>query len=126
MNETGIYLLEVNERDYHVTLTYYPWDGGDKREVFTTDALAGYIRTTNIFLWPPARCTVLRCAPRLGRRRAVTSSVDAGRAPVGMWLRLFSRWDEAGVALVLCPRLGVGVLPFSAVTRTEQDDEAAY
>jgi len=33
-------------------------------------------------------------------------------------------WD--GVALALCPRLGVGVLPFSAVTRTEQDDEAAY
>ena len=49
LNETGIYLLEVNERDYHVTLTYYPWDGGDKREVFTTDALAGYIRTTNFF-----------------------------------------------------------------------------
>ena len=49
MNETGIYLLEVNERDYHVTLTYYPWDGGGKREVFTTDALAGYIRTTNFF-----------------------------------------------------------------------------
>ena len=49
LNETGIYLLEVNERDYHVTLTYYPWDGGGKREVFTTDALAGYIRTTNFF-----------------------------------------------------------------------------
>ena len=38
LNETGIYLLEVNERDYHVTLTYYPWDGGDKREVITTHA----------------------------------------------------------------------------------------
>lgn len=49
LNETGIYLLEVNERDYHVTLTYYPWDGGDKREVFTTDALAGYIRTHDFF-----------------------------------------------------------------------------
>ena len=49
LNETGIYLLEVNEPDYHVTLTYHPWDGGDKREVFTTDALAGYIRTTNLF-----------------------------------------------------------------------------
>ena len=49
LNETGIYLLEVNERDYHVTLTYYPWDGGDKREVFATDALAGYIRTTDLF-----------------------------------------------------------------------------
>ena len=48
-NETGIYLLEVNERDYHVTLTYYPWEGGDKREVFATDALAGYIRTTDLF-----------------------------------------------------------------------------
>ena len=48
-NETGIYLLEVNERDYHVTLTYYPWDGGDKREVFTTDKLAEYIKTNNIF-----------------------------------------------------------------------------
>ena len=49
LNETGIYLLEVNERDYHVTLTYYPWDGGDKREVFTTDKLAEYIKTNNIF-----------------------------------------------------------------------------
>ena len=49
LNETGIYLLEVNERDYHVTLTYYPWDGGDKREVFATDALAEYIKTNNIF-----------------------------------------------------------------------------
>ena len=33
-------------------------------------------------------------------------------------------WD--GVALVSCPRLGVGVLPFSAVTRTDQDDEDTY
>ena len=49
LNETGIYLLEVNERDYHVTLTYYPWDGGDKRKVFTTDKLAEYIKTNNIF-----------------------------------------------------------------------------
>lgn len=49
LNETGIYLLEVNERDYYVTLTYYPWDGGDKREVFTTDKLAEYIKTNNIF-----------------------------------------------------------------------------
>ena len=49
LNETGIYLLEVNERDYHVTLTYYPWDGGDKREVFTTDKLAEDIKTNNIF-----------------------------------------------------------------------------
>lgn len=49
LNETGIYLLEVNERDYHVTLTYYPWDGGDKREVFTTDKLAEHIKTNNIF-----------------------------------------------------------------------------
>ena len=49
LNETGIYLLEVNERDYHVTLTYYPWDGGDKREVFTTDKLAEYIKTNNFF-----------------------------------------------------------------------------
>ena len=49
LNETGIYLLEVNERNYDVTLTYRPWDGGDKREVFTTDALAEYIKTNNIF-----------------------------------------------------------------------------
>ena len=49
LNETGIYLLEVNERDYHVTLTYYPWDGGDSREIFTTDKLAEYIKTNNIF-----------------------------------------------------------------------------
>ena len=49
LNETGIYLLEVNERDYHVTLTYYPWDGGDSCEIFTTDKLAEYIKTNNIF-----------------------------------------------------------------------------
>ena len=49
LNETGIYLLEVNERDYGVTLSYQSWDGGDSRDVFTTDKLAEYIRTHDFF-----------------------------------------------------------------------------
>ena len=49
LNETGIYFLKVRKEDYAVTLSYQPWDGGDSREIFTTDKLAEYIKTNNIF-----------------------------------------------------------------------------
>ena len=43
VSETGVYALEDRWADHHVTLAYRPWDGGERREVFSTDKMAGYI-----------------------------------------------------------------------------------
>ena len=43
VSETGVYALEDRWDDHRVTLAYRPWDGGERREVFSTDKMAGYI-----------------------------------------------------------------------------------
>lgn len=43
VSETGVYALEDRGDDHRVTLAYRPWDGGERREVFSTDKMAGYI-----------------------------------------------------------------------------------
>ena len=40
VTETGVYALDQRRQDYVVTLSYRPWDGGDQREIFSTDELA--------------------------------------------------------------------------------------
>ena len=44
VTETGVYALDQRRRDYVVTLSYRPWDGGDQREIFSTDELANHLR----------------------------------------------------------------------------------
>ena len=49
VSETGVYALEQNDDEDVLTLSYQSWDGGDSRDVFTTDKLAEYIRTHDFF-----------------------------------------------------------------------------
>mgnify|MGYP000936912324 FL=1 len=50
VTETGVYVLEDRHREHLVTISYRPWDGGDLREVFTTNKLEKYLRTPGGFL----------------------------------------------------------------------------
>ena len=50
VTETGVYVLEDRHREHLVTILYRPWDGGDLREVFTTNKLEKYLRTPGGFL----------------------------------------------------------------------------
>ena len=50
VTETGVYVLEDHHREHVVTLSYRPWDGGELREVFTTNKLEKYLRTPGGFL----------------------------------------------------------------------------
>lgn len=44
VTQTGVYALDQRRRDYVVTLSYRPWDGGDQREIFSTNKLAKYLK----------------------------------------------------------------------------------
>ena len=44
MTQTGVYALDQRRRDYVVTLSYRPWDGGDQREIFSKNKLAKYLK----------------------------------------------------------------------------------
>ena len=50
VTETGVYVLEDHYREHVVTLSYRPWDGGELREVITTNKLEKYLRTPGRFL----------------------------------------------------------------------------
>ena len=50
VTETGVYVLEDRYREHVVTLSYRLWDGGELREVFTTNKLEKYLRTPGGFL----------------------------------------------------------------------------
>ena len=50
VSETGVYALEGRREDHNVTLSYRSWDGGELREVFTTNKLEKYLRTPGGFL----------------------------------------------------------------------------
>ena len=50
VTETGVYVLEDHYREHVVMLSYRPWDGGELREVFTTNKLEKYLRTPGGFL----------------------------------------------------------------------------
>ena len=43
VSETGVYALEDRNKDRLVTLSYRPWDGGERREIFATAALTSYL-----------------------------------------------------------------------------------
>lgn len=47
VTESGVYALEDREEDRLVALSYQSWDGGDKRDVFTTGKLEKYLRTNS-------------------------------------------------------------------------------
>ena len=44
VTQTGVYALDQRRQDYVVTLSYRPWDGGDQREIFSTNKLAKYLK----------------------------------------------------------------------------------
>ena len=47
VTESGVYALEDREEDRLVALSYQSWDGGEKRDVFTTGKLEKYLRTNS-------------------------------------------------------------------------------
>lgn len=47
VTESGVYALEDREEDRLVALSYQSWDGGGKRDVFTTGTLEKYLRTNS-------------------------------------------------------------------------------
>ena len=47
VTESGVYALEDREEDRLVALSYQSWDGGGKRDVFTTGKLEKYLRTNS-------------------------------------------------------------------------------
>lgn len=45
VTETGVYALEDRWDDHHVTLSFTPWESGERRVVWTTSKLAGYLES---------------------------------------------------------------------------------
>ena len=45
VTETGVYALEDRWDDRRVTLSFTPWESGERREVWTTSKLAGYLES---------------------------------------------------------------------------------
>lgn len=45
VTETGVYALEDRWDDHHVTLSFTPWESGERHEVWTTSKLAGYLES---------------------------------------------------------------------------------
>ena len=43
VTETGVYALEDRWDDHHVTLSFTPWESGERRVVWTTSKLSGYL-----------------------------------------------------------------------------------
>ena len=44
VSESGVYVLKDRRADRVVTLSYRPWEGGQWRDIFTTQDLAWYLR----------------------------------------------------------------------------------
>ena len=44
VSESGVYALKDRRADRVVTLSYRPWEGGQWRDIFTTQDLAWYLR----------------------------------------------------------------------------------
>ena len=45
VTKTGVYALEDRWDDHHVTLSFTPWESGERRVVWTTSKLAGYLES---------------------------------------------------------------------------------
>jgi hypothetical protein len=43
VTESGVYALEDRWDDHHVTLSFTPWESGERRVVWTTSKLSGYL-----------------------------------------------------------------------------------
>ena len=50
VSETGVYVLEQNDDEDVLTLSYQPWDGGGKRVLLTTGAMSRYLVERNLLM----------------------------------------------------------------------------
>ena len=50
VSETGVYVLEQNDDEDVLTLSYQPWDGGGKRVLLTTGTMSRYLVERNLLM----------------------------------------------------------------------------
>ena len=50
VSETGVYVLEQNDDEDVLTLSYQPWDGGGKRVLLTTGTMSRYLVARNLLM----------------------------------------------------------------------------
>ena len=50
VSETGVYVLEQNDDEDILTLSYQPWDGGGKRVLLTTGTMSRYLVARNLLM----------------------------------------------------------------------------